>query len=36
MITVREGGERRERDEASSMATNYGLLADSITPATTQ
>ena len=27
-ITSREGGERRERDEASSMQTNYGLPAD--------
>jgi hypothetical protein len=33
MIIRREGGDRRERDEADGMATNYGLPADSITPA---
>jgi hypothetical protein len=35
MIAIRKAGDRRERDEASSMETNYGLPADSITPALT-
>jgi hypothetical protein len=35
MITEREAGERRERDEADSMASNYGLPADSNTPPAT-
>jgi hypothetical protein len=29
MITEGEAGDRRERDEAGGMQTNYGLPADS-------
>jgi hypothetical protein len=35
MTTKREAGDRRERDEAVSMALNYGLPADGTVPLTT-
>jgi hypothetical protein len=32
MITHREAGDLRDRENASGMPSNYGLPADSITP----